>query len=255
MSEASSSASPRPRVWDRFLTDRDREVIGIAGYGARQGFGTRPALLIVDVNYAFCGDKREPVQESILRWRQSGGEEAWDALPVLESLIALGRMKGLPIIYTTGIERDDKWDRGSWLWKNSRSRERPKATNLDGNTIMPQIAPAPQDIVIHKQKPSAFHGTNLMDYLFLLKCDSVIVMGTATSGCVRATVVDAFSHNLRVTVVEDGCFERCQASHAINLFDMNSKYADVLPSEEVRTFVTGLEPGLFELPTGNLGKA
>ncbi len=255
MSDTSSSVSPRPRVWDRFLTDRDREVIGIAGYGARQGFGTRPALLIVDVNYAFCGDKREPVQESILRWRQSGGEEAWDALPVLESLIALGRMKGLPVIYTTGIERDDKWDRGSWLWKNSRSRERPKATNLDGNTIMPQIAPAPQDIVIHKQKPSAFHGTNLMDYLFLLKCDSVIVMGTATSGCVRATVVDAFSHNLRVTVVEDGCFERCQASHAVNLFDMNSKYADVLPSEEVRTFMTGLEPDLFELPTGNLGKA
>ena len=255
MSDISSSVSPRPRVWDRFLTDRDREVIGIAGYGARQGFGTRPALLIVDVNYAFCGDKREPVQESILRWRQSGGEEAWDALPVLESLIALGRMKGLPVIYTTGIERDDKWDRGSWLWKNSRSRERPKATNLDGNTIMPQIAPAPQDIVIHKQKPSAFHGTNLMDYLFLLKCDSVIVMGTATSGCVRATVVDAFSHNLRVTVVEDGCFERCQASHAVNLFDMNSKYADVLPSEEVRTFMTGLEPDLFELPTGNLGKA
>ncbi len=255
MSDTSSSVSPRPRVWDRFLTDRDREVIGIAGYGARQGFGTRPALLIVDVNYAFCGDKREPVQESILRWRQSGGEEAWDALPVLESLIALGRMKGLPVIYTTGIERDDKWDRGSWLWKNSRSRERPKATNLDGNTIMPQIAPAPKDIVIHKQKPSAFHGTNLMDYLFLLKCDSVIVMGTATSGCVRATVVDAFSHNLRVTVVEDGCFERCQASHAVNLFDMNSKYADVLPSEEVRTFMTGLEPDLFELPTGNLGKA
>ncbi|WP_244426071.1 isochorismatase family protein [Sinorhizobium fredii] len=110
-------------------------------------------------------------------------------------------------------------------------------------------------MVIHKQKPSAFHGTNLIDYLFLLKCDSLIVMGTATSGCVRATVVDAFSHNLRVTVVEDGCFERCQASHAMSLFDMNSKYADVLPSGEVRTFMEGLESGLFDLPAGSLGKA
>jgi nicotinamidase-related amidase len=255
MSDAAKDGTAPARVWDRFLTDRDREVIGIAGYGARQGFGTLPTLLIVDVNYAFCGDKREPVQESILRWRQSGGEEAWDALPILADLIGLARTKGLPVIYTTGAERDDKWDRGGWLWKNSRSRERPKATNLDGNAIMPQIAPAPQDIVIGKQKPSAFHGTNLLDYLFLLKCDSVIVMGTATSGCVRATVVDAFSHNLRVTVVEDGCFERCQASHAVNLFDMNSKYADVLPSGEVRSFMESLETGLFDLPTGSLGKA
>ena len=94
----------------------------------------------------------------------------------------------------------------------------------------------------------------LTDYLFLLKCDSVIVMGTATSGCVRATVIDAFSHNLRVTVVEDGCFERCQASHAVNLFDMNSKYADVLPSGEVRMFMAGLETGLFDLPSGSSGK-
>lgn len=252
MSDVSKGESAR--VWDPFLTERDRQVIGIAGYGARQGFGARPALLIVDVNYAFCGDKREPVQKSILRWRQSGGEEAWDALPVIADLIGLARTKGLPVIYTTGSEREDKWDRGGWLWKNSRSRERPIATDLDGNTIMPQIAPAPQDIVICKQKPSAFHGTNLVDYLFLLKCDSVIVMGTATSGCVRATVVDAFSHNLRVTVVEDGCFERCQASHAVNLFDMNSKYADVLPSGEVRTFMAGLETGLFNLPNGSSGK-
>ncbi|WP_324764086.1 isochorismatase family protein (plasmid) [Sinorhizobium meliloti] len=253
MSEGWSGGHPNARPWDRFLTERDREVIDIAGYGARQGFGTRPALLIVDVNYAFCGDKREPVQESILRWRQSGGEEAWDALPIIADLTRLARIKGLPIIYTTGSERADKWDRGGWLWKNSRSRERPKATTIDGNTIMPQIAPAPQDIVIYKQKPSGFHGTNLIDYLLLLKCDSVIVTGTATSGCVRATVVDAFSHNLRVTVVEDGCFERCQASHAVNLFDMNSKYADVLPSGEVRTFMEGLETGLFDLPTGSRG--
>ena len=250
MSETLKNTDQRERVWDRFLTERDKQVIGIAGYGARQGFGERPALLVIDVNYAFCGDKREPVQESILRWRQSGGEEAWDALPVLADLIELARSKGLPVIYCTGFERHDKWDRGGWLWKNRRGRERPPATNLDGNTIMPQIAPAAQDIVIYKQKPSAFHGTNLLDYLFLLKCDSLIVTGTATSGCVRASVVDAFNHNLRVTVVEDGCFERCQASHAINLFDMNSKYADVLPSTEVREFMSGLDDGLFDLPSG-----
>ncbi|MGB3387166.1 MAG: isochorismatase family protein [Pseudaminobacter sp.] len=238
------------RIWDRFLTERDTRIVELAGYGARQGFGQRPALLVVDVNYAFCGDRREPIEQSILRWRQSGGEEAWDALPVLSTLVETARGRGVPVIYTTGVERADKWDRGSWLWKNRRGRERPKETSQNASTIMPQIAPGPRDIVIEKQKPSAFHGTSLIDYLTLLRCDSLIVTGTATSGCVRATVIDAFSHNFRVTVVEDGCFERCQASHAINLFDMNAKYADVLPSAEVLAFLGQIELGLFDLPSG-----
>ncbi|HDZ72853.1 MAG TPA: isochorismatase family protein [Aurantimonas coralicida] len=253
---ADQATGDRPRVWDRYLTDRDKEIVSLAGYGARQGFGKRPALLVVDVNYAFCGDRREPVAQSILRWRQSGGEEAWDALPVLATTLEAARERGVPVIYTTGIQRDDKWDRGGWAWKNRRSNERPAQTNLDGNEIMPQIAPGPRDIVIRKQKPSAFHGTHLLDYLLLLRCDSLIVMGTATSGCVRASVVDAFSYNLRVAVVEDGCFERCQASHAINLFDLHAKYADVLPSSDVLAFLGGLPDGLFELPAGTAhGKA
>ena len=77
------------RVWDRFLTERDKAVFGSAGYGVRQGFGKRPALLVIDVNYAFCGDKREPILESIKRWRQSAGEEAWDAIPILQRLSKL----------------------------------------------------------------------------------------------------------------------------------------------------------------------
>ena len=184
------------RSWDSFLTERDKQVFAAAGFGKRQGFGKRPALLIVDVNYAFCGDKREPVLDSIKRWRQSGGEEAWDALPVVEALIHTAHARTLPVIYTTSIRRSDNWDAGSWAWKNVRSGERPKETNLPGDEIMPQIAPGPKDIVIRKQKPSAFFGTPLMSYLTLLGCDSLIVAGTATSGCVRATAVDAFSNNL-----------------------------------------------------------
>jgi nicotinamidase-related amidase len=121
---------------------------------------------------------------------------------------------------------------------------------MDGDQIMPQIAPAPRDILVRKGKPSAFFGTPLLSYLTLLRCDSVIVAGTATSGCVRATVTDAFSHNFRVTVVEDGCFERSQASHAVSLLDMHAKYADVVPSGEVLDYLRGLPKGLFELPSG-----
>src|SRR5687768_2176673 len=148
------------RPWDPFLTERDKAVFKAGGYAARAGFGKRPALLVVDVNYAFCGDRREPLLESVKRWRNSGGEDALDALPVLQRLIACAREREIPVIYTTGMRRPDNWDRGSWLWKNNRSGEKPPAA-LDGDEIMPQIAPGPRDIVIAKGKPSGFFGTQL----------------------------------------------------------------------------------------------
>lgn len=240
-------------IWNQFLTERDKQVFAASGYGTRGGFGKRPALLVIDVNYAFCGDKSEPILESIKRWRNSCGEESWPAVAAIKSLIDKAHDKGLPVIYTTGIRRPDNWDSGSWSWKNSRSKEQSKvpATNIDGNQIVDEIAPAPQDIVIYKQKPSGFFGTNMTSYLTLLGCDSVIVTGTTTSGCVRATVLDAFSLNYRVALAEEGCFDRSQASHAINLCDMNAKYADVVKTAEVLEFYDSLPEGLFDLPEGS----
>ena len=241
-------------IWNEFLTERDKAVFATSGYGARQGFGKRPALLIIDVNYAFCGDKSEPILESIKKWRNSCGEDAWVALPYIRALIDKARVKGLPVIYTTGTRRGDLWDSGSWAWKNNRSAEdvgnKTVVSNFDGNEIMPQIAPGPRDIVVYKQKPSGFFGTNMGSYLTLLGCDSVIVTGTTTSGCVRATVLDAFSLNYRISIAEEGCFDRAQASHAINLCDMNAKYADVIKTAEVLAFFDTLPSGMFDLPKG-----
>jgi len=101
-----------------------------------------------------------------------------------------------------------------------------------------------------KQMPSAFHGTRLQSYLTFLRCDSVIVTGTTTSGCVRASVIDAFSQNFGVIVPEECCFDRSQASHAINLCDMNAKYADVISTAEVIKYIDALPERLFELPSG-----
>jgi maleamate amidohydrolase len=125
------------------------------------------------------------------------------------------------------------------------------ASNLDGNEIVTPIAPGPRDILVYKQKPSGFFGTNLASYLTLLGCDSVIVTGTTTSGCVRATVLDAFSLNYRISLAEEGCFDRSQASHAINLCDMNAKYADVLKTSEVLAYLDTLPSGMFDLPQGS----
>ncbi|WP_127751696.1 isochorismatase family protein [Devosia sp. 1566] len=240
------------RIWDKFLTERDKTVLTAAGFGVLADWGQRPALVIIDVNYAFCDEAPTPILESIKKWRTSCGEDAWDAMPVLQKLIGLCRDKGIPVIYTTATRRADNWDAGSWRWKSKRRGETPvlDADGRDGNAIVDAIAPGPRDLVVLKQKPSGFAGTPLQSYLQLLGCDSLIVTGTTTSGCVRATVLDAFSLNFRCTVVEDGCFDRTQASHAINLFDMHAKYANVRPSAEVLDYLNTLPQCMFELPSG-----
>ena len=246
------------RIWDKFLTERDKAVFAQAGYGARGGFGKRPAVVVVDVSWAFCGEGPEPILESIKRWRNSCGEDAWVAIESIATLIHKAREREIPVIYTTGYRRDDNWDSGSWGWKNNRNAEdRTVQSNSvrDGNEIVTAIAPGPRDLVVYKQKPSGFFGTNLAAYLTLLGCDSIIVVGTTTSGCVRGTVIDAFSLNYRVAVAEEGCFDRSEASHAINLCDMNAKYADVIPTAEVIAFLDTLPAGLFELPAGTRHEA
>jgi maleamate amidohydrolase len=238
-------------IWNAYLTERDRKVFAASGLAARMGFGQRPALMIIDVNYNFTGDRPEPVLDSIKRWRNSCGQDGWDALVVIRRLIDSCRLKGLPIFYSTYTRRPDGFDTGSWRWKNSREFEN-NEQDISGNMILAEIAPMPQDVVITKTKPSAFFGTPLLSFLIDLKVDTLIVCGVSTSGCVRATVVDAFSNNLRCMVVEDGCFDRSESSHAINLCDMNAKYADVITSVEAVGYVFGISPGLFDLPKGAL---
>jgi hypothetical protein len=99
------------------------------------------------------------------------------------------------------------------------------------------------------RRQSGFFGTNLAPYLTLLGCDSVIVVGTTTSGCARR-VVDAFSLNYRVFLAEEGCFDRSEASHAVSLCDMHAKYADVVPTVEVLSYFDELRSDLFDLPMG-----
>ena len=233
------------RIWDKFLTERDKEVFASGGFGATAGFGDKPALIVIDVSYNFCGDRREPILESIKRFHNSCGEDAWDALPHIRKLIDKCHDKGVPVIYTTGEFRDDGWDAGGWAWKNSRTEEDtapPSGFNRDGNDIMDEIAPGPKDIVIRKLKPSAFNGTSLMGFLNDLGADSLIVTGTTTSGCVRATVVDSLSHGYRTIVPEECVADKHEIPHFANLCDMVLKYADVEPFEVVRDYLSNYQP-------------
>lgn len=232
--------------WERFLTARDLEVLAASGYGATAGLGRRPVVLVVDVTYNFCGDRREPVLESIKRWRNSCGEEAWDAIPAIRTLVDTAHRSGLPVVYTTGMDyRPDGFDAGRWADKNSRAGETVQ-TVLRGHDVVAELAPEERDIVLEKAKPSAFFGTLLQSHLTALGADSLLVCGTTTSGCVRATVVDAFSYNYRVAIVEEGTFDRCTASHHITLFDMSQKYADVMALADATRYLEELPTGLFD---------
>lgn len=236
-------------TWDDTLTPRDKEVFALSGYGKRAGFGQRPAVLIIDVNYNFVGDKPEPILESVKRFRNSCGAEGWEGVHHIAELLAVARKKHLPIFYTTGHDdRNNTVAFGRWQAKNSRSTEDMSDSWDKGNEIVEDIAPQAGDVVVRKQKPSAFFGTPLMSMLNEVHADSVLVAGTTTSGCVRASVIDAFSYNMKVSVVEECVFDRGQASHKINLFDMAMKYADVISLKETIDYIGGLPDNLYAPP-------
>jgi nicotinamidase-related amidase len=106
--------------------------------------------------------------------------------------------------------------------------------------IIDEVAPLPGELVIRKTSPSAFNQTMLLHYLRGLEADTLIVCGESTSGCVRATVVDAKAYRYHVLIPEECVFDRHEAPHAINLFDMDQKYAEVLPVDDVLTYMAGI---------------
>lgn len=232
---------PEPRAWDRLLSEEERAVYTSAGYGQKAGLGQRPALLVVDVTYDFTGDRPEPILESIKRFHYSCGQAAWTAMGAIAKLQAAARDSGVPVIFTRGAEVPEIVGPGASGRKNSRVASPASDSRRIGRDIPDLVAPRPGEIVIDKDKPSGFFGSPLAGYLVALRVDSLLIVGGTTSGCVRATVIDAFSFNYRVAVVEEGTFDRGATSHAINLFDMQSKYADVISLDEALRYLASVD--------------
>lgn len=229
--------------WDDFLTERDREIAATAGYGARMGPGTRPALLLIDATYAFCGERQPMSATTNSVYRNACGQAAWDAVDTMADLAVTAREHGIPVVYTKPFPaRPDGRNRGRWLDKNRRGGEdvAPPPRAYD---IVDAVGPKAADLVIEKEKPSAFFGTALSAYLTDWSVDTLVVCGGVTSGCIRSTVLDGFSHNYRVGVVTEGTFDRIEASHWINLFDVDQKYADVISSDAARKYLADPDRG------------
>jgi len=213
--------------WKSIVPERDRIVLERADFGGRQAWGRNPALLIVDVVRSFTGSKPQDVLEAIGEYNTSCGNSAWDALPRMRQVLDAARAARIPVVFTKG-DPDYKANCGGSV----KNEDAERARRLHSTPIADEIAPRADEFVIRKTKASAFFQSPLAIYLVRHGVDSVIVMGTATSGCVRATVVDGFSHGYPVFVVSDGCFDRSQFFHDVSLYDMNTKYATVVTVAE-----------------------
>lgn len=208
------------------IEDRERYLKGGFGGASRQWTGERPALLVIDVTRSFVGDSSLSDEENLSRYRTYCGPTGAAAVPVIVGVLERFRRAGFPVFFTAGAIDLTAEQLGGWNRVNSRATD-DAGTLAERHAVVDEVAPISGEMLIRKEKPSAFHGTPLLGHLLRTGSDSLVVVGCSTSGCVRATVVDGFSHNLPVCVVADATFDRSRISHDVALFDMAGKYAQV----------------------------
>lgn len=216
------SGSPA-RPWAGPISEQDEQRYAAAGFGRPIGLGARPALLIIDVQYRTVGLSPQPFFASLRDFSTSCGDVGWAAVDVIKNLLAVFREKELPVVYPH-VAPKQSYDAGRLGAKVPSIMDVP----AKGYEFVAEIAPREGDILLPKRHPSAFFATPLVSYLIDLGVDSLVVTGCTTSGCVRATVVDAFAYNFRVAVPADAVYDRSETVHRVNLFDMAQKYADVM---------------------------
>jgi maleamate amidohydrolase len=188
-------------------------------FGNRIGFGRRSALLVVDFTVGFNDPKL------------FGGGNIDPAIQRTVGLLAFFRKKALPVAFTRVVYADDGSDAGIFGAKVP-SLLMLTETHPAGQ-IVPELKPVKNEYIIRKTQASAFFGTGLAPWLVQQGCDTVVVAGCTTSGCVRASVVDAIAYNFRPIVARDCVGDRALGPHEANLFDMAQKYADVLERDEI----------------------
>lgn len=214
--------------WADIISSEDLRRYELAGFGQSSGFGRRPALLVIDVQYRTLGDTPKPFEEAVGDYRTACGEVGWAALANVVRILQAFRELELPVLYPH-VAPKQPYDAGTLGSKVPSIMDVPE----QGYAIPPEVAPAPGDILLPKKHPSAFFGTPLASHLIDLRADTVVVAGCTTSGCVRATVVDAFAYNFKVVVPHDAVYDRSPTVHQVNLFDIAQKYADVLDTDQV----------------------
>ncbi len=221
--------------WETYLSERDKKHDEHWGKKELFGFGKKPALLLIDIYYSVLGFTREPIFESMKTWPSSTGLEGWAAVDKTAELLAVARANKVPVVHIKGLESGI----AQWVHRHSRRSDMPAEMRKRGNEIVAEVAPIAGEVVLEKTAPSAFQGTPLMFHLNALDVDTLICCGETTSGCVRASVVDGATNRFRMGVVHECVFDRTEASHFMNLYDMHQKYADVIFLDQAKAYLAG----------------
>jgi maleamate amidohydrolase len=222
------------RIWDEALTHEDKVVIEKGGYGKSRGLGSRPIIVIIDAQYNYVGANR-PIDQQLDEWPSGGGSKAWEAIENIQSIKLFAEQCGIPVMYTRNVQKKTlNFD--SFGLKANRDNSK----YVDGRPetqIVKELEPSENELVVDKAYASAFFGTPLISYLVKMQVDTLILVGGSTSGCVRATAVDAVTRNFNVVVVEDCVYDRIDLSHKAALLDLWMKYCDVMPLADVRQYL------------------
>ena len=197
----------------------DLDIYKSQNFGNRLGFGRRAALLIVDFTVGFNDPKL------------FGGGNIDAAIKRTVGLLQFFRDEQLPVAFTRVVYADDGSDLGVFAAKAPSLRMLTE-THPAGQ-VVPELPPRSGEYMVRKTTASAFFGTGLAPWLVQQGADTVVVTGCTTSGCVRATVVDAMQHNFRPIVARDCVGDRAIGPHEANLFDMGQKYADLMERDEI----------------------
>ena len=192
------------------------EVFSRQGFGQSSGIGKRPAIILVDFTRSFVDPE------------QFGGGNIADAVAATKALLAAARKARWPVAYSRVVFADDGSDGGPFARKVPKLLTQTETAS--GSQIVDDLAPAAGELVVRKTVASAFFGTKLNEWLVERQVDTVIVTGATTSGCVRATAVDAVSYGFATVVASDCVGDRAMEPHRASLFDLRQKYADVVES-------------------------
>lgn len=228
-----AKAGSMTALWESYLSEQDAAVLRRGGFGRRMGFGRHPAVVVIDAQKYMVGALGEDAD-----WPASCGDAGRASVAAIAQVVGAAQQAGVPCFFTRfEVDRDGS-DIGGYRRKRGLlDSERWCLAGTVGAELVDVLHPAPGDVVFVKKKPSGFHGTPLLGYLIDRGVDTVIVMGGATSNCIRATVFDSASYNFRTIVPQECVFDRIPISHAISLFDMNRQFADVVPMAQVLAYL------------------
>lgn len=221
------------KPWEKYLGEQDKAVLEKGRFARRMGYGSRPAIVVIDAQRYMVGEEGNDEN-----WPSSCGAVGRTAVGHIQRIVAQAQSSGIPCFFTTfeldpggadiGVygRKRDLLDSEHWCLAGTRGAE-----------LVPQLVPGKHDIAFVKKKPSGFHGTPLLGYLVERSIDTVIVVGGATSNCIRATVFDSSSYNFRTIVPQEAVFDRIAVSHAISLFDMDRQFADVVAVDDLMIYL------------------